>query len=171
MKRTFKLLLIVFCLFLITPIKVAAKEKVVVHLFWGTGCPYCENAKNFFDTIEEEYSEYFELKEYETYSNKKNENLKEKVHAKFNMKNSGVPFIVIGNEYFIGYSSSRDEEIINTIKDQYDNGSTDVVQAIIDGNDEPEEKEDTTKNLILLSITVVAFGFILLINAPDKKKK
>lgn len=170
MKRVFKLLLIVLCLFL-TPIKALANEKVNVHLFWGNGCPYCEDAKKFFDSIKDEYSEYFELKEYETYNNKNNKSLKAKVHAKFNMETSGVPFIVIGDKYFVGYSSASDEEIINTIMDQYENGSTDIVQSIIDGEEETDSKESTKKNLILTFFTVGAIGFVLLMNTSNKKKK
>ncbi|MDD4036438.1 MAG: glutaredoxin [Bacilli bacterium] len=171
MKKLFKLLLIVFCLFLITPSKVAAKEKVTVHLFWENGCPYCENAKEFFDSIKEEYSEYFQLKEYEVYSNQDNANLKAKVHAKFKMDSSGVPFIVIGDKYFVGYSSSSDEEIINTIKDQYNNGSTDVVQDIIDNKDVGNNnKESSAKILMLSSLLVVTVGFVLFTNGLNKKK-
>ena len=44
-----------------------------------------------------------------------------KVAKKLNVDASGVPFIVIGDKSFTGYSESMNEEIKAAIKDQFNN--------------------------------------------------
>ena len=49
--KKIKYLLIIFALALILPFSVNAKEKVKVYLFRGEGCPHCQEAEAFFDSI------------------------------------------------------------------------------------------------------------------------
>ena len=107
------------------------KEKINVYLFWGDGCPHCENAKQFFSSIKEEYSEYYNLVEYEVWYNDDNSSLLDTVKNEFNLERVGVPFIVIGDEYFKGYSSRSDEKIKSTIVSQYENDDyVDIVEKV-----------------------------------------
>ena len=64
---------LIFSLFAILPfVKVSAKEPVNVYLFYGDGCPHCENAMKFFSSIEEEYGDKFNLIKYETWNDRRN---------------------------------------------------------------------------------------------------
>lgn len=132
------------------------KEKVNVYLFWGNGCGYCEAAKDFFASIEDEYGKYFELVEYEVWYSKDNNALKERVVEYFGDDVSGVPYIVIGDTTFGGYASSYDEDIKEAIKDAYeDEKYVDYVEQIISGDVETPKNYDT---LIVIGIFVVIIG-------------
>lgn len=106
-------------------------EPINVYLFWGDGCPHCEHAKEFFDELEKEYDNYYEFVQYEVWYNEENKTLYEKVKKELNDNGTGVPFIVIGDKYFRGYSSSIDEDIKNTILEKYeDENYVDVVEKV-----------------------------------------
>ena len=111
------------CLFLLKP-----KEKINVYLFWGDGCPHCERAKEFFNSMDEDYAKYYNLVEYEVWYNEENNELMKEVASFLGISVKGVPFIVIGDKYFSGYSSSRDEEIKDIIMSEYE--SKDYVDII-----------------------------------------
>lgn len=107
------------------------REKINVYLFWGNGCPHCEHAKEFFNNIEEEYGKYYNLIDYEVWYNEKNDELKNKVNDYLKANATGVPFIVIGDEYINGYGSSMDDKIKETIVSQYENDNyVDVVEKV-----------------------------------------
>jgi len=107
------------------------REKINVYLFWGNGCPHCEHAKEFFSSIEEEYGKYYNLVDYEVWYNEDNNDLAQKVNDELEANATGVPFIVIGDDYIKGYSSSMDEEIKETIVSQYENDNyVDVVEKL-----------------------------------------
>jgi len=132
------------------------KDKVKVYLFWGNGCGYCEAAKEFFASIEEKYSKYYELVDYEVWYNKENNTLKENVANYLKDDVSGVPYIVIGDTTFGGYSSEYDEQIIEAIEDAYeDDDYVDVVAKVKSGDVEPAKNYDT---LIVIGIFVVIIG-------------
>lgn len=110
-------------------IEEAINNPINVYLFWGNGCPHCENAKQYFDSIKKEYNKYFEFIEYEVWYNEENNSLYEKVQKELNATGSGVPFILIGDKYFRGYSSSLNQKIIDTILEKYeDENYMDIVE-------------------------------------------
>ncbi len=91
--------------------------KVNVYIFWGNGCPHCTEAHNFFDSIGEEYSEYFNIYGFEVWYNSDNKSLFKKFAAAMNDETSGVPYIIIGNKSFKGYINSWNNDILNAIID------------------------------------------------------
>jgi len=97
------------------------ENKVNIYLFWGDGCPHCEKEKEFFDKIEKEYGEYYILHKYEVWHNDNNQQLLENFANKMGDDVSGVPYTIIGNQTFKGFSESVEEEIINAITSQYKN--------------------------------------------------
>ena len=107
------------------------KEKINVYLFWGNGCPHCENAKEYFNSIEDEYGKYYNLIEYEVWYERDNYNLMVKVSEELEANGSGVPFIVIGDEYFRGYAASINEKIQEAIVSQYENSNyVDIIEKV-----------------------------------------
>lgn len=97
------------------------ENKVNIYLFWGDGCPHCENAKNFFESIEEEYGKYFKLNKFEVWYNKDNKEIMNQFASAMGEKVKGVPYIIIGNKTYKGFSSSYKESIIEAITSQYKN--------------------------------------------------
>lgn len=107
------------------------KEKINVYLFWGNGCPHCENAKEFFSEIEDEYGKYFQLVDYEVWYNEENRELLTKVKEELNDSSTGVPFILIGDEVLVGYASSMNEQIKEIITTEYNNENhVDIVEKV-----------------------------------------
>lgn len=105
--------------------------KINVYLFWGDGCSHCKNAKVFFSELENEYGEYYNLILYEIWGNQSNNDLLYDVASELGISVRGVPFILIGEQYFSGYSSSSKEKIKNAIIEEYNNDNyIDIVEKV-----------------------------------------
>ena len=100
----------------------ANAETVNVYFFRSSSCPHCQAAQEFFAELQEdeEYKDLFVVKDFEV-SSKKNSNLMSEAAEIMGDTASGVPYIVIGEESFMGYSSSSDESIKTAIKETYEN--------------------------------------------------
>lgn len=97
------------------------ENKVNIYLFWGDGCPHCENAKSFFESIEEEYGKYFKLNKFEVWYDKDNKEIMNQFASAMGEEVKGVPYIIIGNKTYKGFSSSYKESIVGSITSQYKN--------------------------------------------------
>lgn len=97
----------------------AEGEAINVYLFWGNGCAHCNNLKAFFADIENEYGEYYNLYTFEVWYNEDNEALMNKFAVSLDDTVKGVPYLVIGDQSFKGYSSSMNDRIIDAIMDEY----------------------------------------------------
>ena len=84
------------------------KDPINVYLFWGNGCHICENLMAYFDTLEEEYGDYYNLIKYEVWYNEENQNLMYEVGNRLDQTYFAVPFLVIGDEVIVGYNSDKD---------------------------------------------------------------
>lgn len=105
------------------------EEKVNMYLFWGDGCPHCEELMKFLDNIEEEYKDLYNLYKFEVWHNEDNSQLMDQVADKFGKEANGVPFLVIGEESFIGYNEVMNKDIKKAIKEQVKN-DFDVYQEL-----------------------------------------
>ncbi len=95
------------------------KNKINIYFFWGNGCPHCEKELKFFESIETEYGDYFNLHTFEVWYNKENENLLRNFASKMNDEVKGVPYTIIGKETIEGFSSNHEKRILEAIKSQY----------------------------------------------------
>lgn len=133
-KKSLILIIVIILLILIVGLCIFFKpkrEKINVYLFWGDGCPHCEHAKEFFNDVNSDYSKYYNLVDYEVWYDTDNKSLLGKVATFLNTEVKGVPFIVIGDEYFSGYSNDIDTDINNTIISMYkSNDYIDVVEKV-----------------------------------------
>ena len=111
------------------------KDKVVIYFFKGDGCGFCAQAEDFFDTIESLHGEIFELKKYEVWYDRDNAELMEDVSEYLDADVDGVPFIVIGDEYWNGFNQRIGERIYDVILEEFDKDAEDrfdVMQALED---------------------------------------
>lgn len=76
---------------------------VTAYLFHGDGCPHCYQEQLFIYELQKEYPN-LELKEYEVYKNRQNGLFLQKIARELNLNVSSVPFLVIGDKPFVGYS-------------------------------------------------------------------
>jgi glutaredoxin len=143
----------------------AFEKKINVYLFRGEGCPHCEEAIEWFnDTLskDSDYSEYYKLVEYEVWYNEDNSKLMNDVAEELGTTASGVPFIVIGDKYFSGFSSATSpEEIKESIKNAYENDKyQDVVAAVKKGT---KINKDSDNSSIIPIVIVSAIAIVVVL--------
>lgn len=131
-KKIFSLLLI---LFLLLPFSVLALTedyqnkmasitnteiedgKVNFYLFKGEGCPHCADEEKWLQDIKKEYKDYVNFYEFEVWYDENNSKMMEKAKEIFDFSGPGVPFTVIGDKYYSGFSDSIGTMMENTIND------------------------------------------------------
>ncbi len=113
-----------------------AENAVNVYIFRGATCSHCLEAVAYFASISEEYGKYFDLKTYEVWYNEDNANLMKRVARKLGVSDvGGVPFIVIGNKKFEGFSETMAEDMVATIMDEYEKEERyDVIEKLDENN-------------------------------------
>ena len=128
--KKFVISILLFFLLLI-PINVLADEKMNVYFFYGDGCPHCAEAER--ELLPElEKMDDINLIKNEVWFNEKNQNLLNDVASAYDAQ-ALIPFIVVGDAYTIGYSSSTKETILNAIRYYRVNEFTDQVAKIQKG--------------------------------------
>ena len=167
-----KIKLIIIGLLLIIPFVVCqtnafAKEskKVNVYIFRGEGCPHCEEAIEWFENTlakDDEYSKKYNLVKYEVWYDENNSELMSNVAKELGTEASGVPFIVIGDKYFSGFSSTESPSKIKAaIDEQYSNSDyQDIVEAVKKGSSIQKENSDSS---ILPIIIISAIAVVVVI--------
>lgn len=133
MKKFFTFLLSLFLLLTSFSNKVQAVEPDLygakVHIFASETCPHCAKAKDFLKELCIKNPE-LELYHYDiAYQN--NARLMTDLAAELEVGSGAVPFIVIGDDYLVGYSESHDSKIIKMITDSLEEGSQDFVSTYI----------------------------------------
>ena len=93
--------------------------KVAIYFFRGEGCPHCQEAEEWFDSIKGEYGDLFTVVDYETWNNQDNAKLMEAIAKSRGETVEGVPYIIIGNKSWNGFTESYEQEMINEIKSNY----------------------------------------------------
>ena len=119
-----------------TPVNSDTKNTVTIYLFRGNGCPHCEHAMEFLESIADDYP-YLEIISYEVWYNKENQELLEAVSNELGIEfSTSVPFIIIGNEYQKrGFSDGMEDGIIKEIESSYQNENyEDIVKKVLENN-------------------------------------
>jgi glutaredoxin-related protein len=159
----------------------AAEKSLTIHLFYSKICPHCTKEKEFLSKMQLKYPK-LEVKEYEITENRDNLKLFIEVGKKLGDKSASVPFLVIGNEYVLGYLSEEGHgtEIEQKIVTAFKNPPVDLVGRIIkeiNGSGPNTQPEESTKskgkfevklpllgkidiNLLTLPAMTVALGLI-----------
>lgn len=183
MKNTKILIFSLFaCMMLIFPFFVSAEEKdedtteasdkVTVHIFKRSGCPYCEAALEFFDELAEdkEYGEYFELAKYDVVSESESSQLFDELADYLDETIEGVPYIVIGEERFPGYTESWNEDMKSAIKELYEtpvDERVDIVSNVINNVAKPDKSSAVVEFAVCAGIV----GVVALLVYARKKVK
>lgn len=88
-------------------------NKVNIYFFYRDTCHICSSEKEFFASIEEEYGKYYNL--YKLSANLYQDLIFE-IAEVFNDNVRGVPYTIIGDKSFVGFSENTKEEMLNAIK-------------------------------------------------------
>lgn len=107
--KSIKKITIIFVLFFafFLCMKVNAKE-VNVYMFYGKGCPHCEEATEYLNSIKEKYD--INLIRYEVWYDESNQNKMNDIAKYLDFTVKGVPFVVINNTPISGYAKGTTDE-------------------------------------------------------------
>ena len=160
MKKLKFLLVAALVLFIPFVAKADTKEKINVYLFRGEGCPHCEEAITWFNNTlskDKEYSEYYNLVQYEVWYDEDNNKLMSSVAKELGTQASGVPFIVVGEKYFSGFSASESPKALKeAIKEAYNNADyKDVVELVKNGDKKEDKKTNYIPIIIVAGVAIV----------------
>ncbi len=139
-------------------------KKVNVYIFRGNTCSHCFEAIDHFASIYKDEGKYFNVKTYEVWANEDNNELMEKVAKKLGDEVSGVPYIVVGKKSWSGYAESYDEEIMSTIKSEYNKDKkTDIVKGLTNESDSNSSVAGDIIAIIVIVLVVagITFGIIM----------
>ncbi len=171
--KNLKYFIILFLAILVIPLGVFAEEQeenkeesneskaVPIYFFKGDGCSHCAEAEEWFESIKEEYGNFFELKEYETWYNEDNADLMDKVANARGESAEGVPYIIVGNKSWNGFADDYKDEIISEIKSVFEQDIDeryDIMKYLPDEKNENEEKNNSKDVIALLLILIVTGG-------------
>ena len=96
-------------------------DKINIYLFWGNGCSICESFLEFMVENYDEYEKYFNFYAFEIWYDDDNHALFEALADSLGATANAVPFYVIGTKNFTGFSSSKSNEVLETIVSEYEN--------------------------------------------------
>ena len=109
-----------------------ATRPVVIYLFWGDGCPHCAAAEPFLNELTQRYTNT-ELRSYEVWNVPENQELFKKMTAVYGFEPHGVPTILIGDQYWEGYSDQIGQEIETAVRTCQETGCPDRGIGVIPG--------------------------------------
>jgi glutaredoxin len=76
-----------------------------VYLFYGDGCPHCKKEEEYLKMYEEKYAD-LNMHRFEVYFSDENMKLFGRVAESMGADVSGIPFLVIGDEYIVGFDEA-----------------------------------------------------------------
>lgn len=98
------------------------ENKLNIYLFWGKGCPHCEEEWKFLNRIAPKYYDKIHVYGFEVWNSKENQKIMNEFKNKLNIsKDSGIPLTIIEDKYYIGYDESYNDEILKLIKNNHKN--------------------------------------------------
>ncbi|HOY46919.1 MAG TPA: thioredoxin family protein [Candidatus Dojkabacteria bacterium] len=142
------------CLAFIPPtIKAESQDKLAINLFWGEGCPHCAKEKAYLSKILPEYEDKVSFTDYEIYYDFENSELFVNVLEQLKIDGAGVPFLFIGDKYYVGYGSDDTTGVVikNMIDSCLESSCPDIVTSIKNGapipEQDPEPEEQNLANI------------------------
>ena len=108
-----------------------AAERPILYLFWGEGCPHCEDEKEFLSLIREEYPQ-LEMRWFEVWSHPEFAKLADAVRQAYGIKVTSVPMTFLGEWGQVGFRSfeTTGAEIIEQIDACLEHGCKDALDTV-----------------------------------------
>ena len=105
-------------------------DKVNIYLFEGEGCPHCKQEKEWLETIKEKYPDQINVYEFEVWYNPSNNNLLSQVQTKLSSSAVGVPYTVIGNSFYSGFSDTVQSDMESKLDGIFTDDTNDKIKKI-----------------------------------------
>lgn len=147
--------------FVLFPALVHAESTANVYMFRGEGCPHCEEALEYFDSIKNKYD--FNLVTYEVWYDELNSAMMQEVANALNEQVSGVPYIIIGKQTFNGYAESYKEQIEKAIQEEIKNDNANDVVKNFKGNTGSTKEDKSGKGSIIIFAVLIVAAIVSLI--------
>lgn len=147
-------------------------DQITIYLFRGDGCGYCKSFLTYLNSIVDEYGKYFKLVSYEVWTNAENAELMQSAAEILGDQANGVPYIVIGDQSFLGYSSNYNEAIESAIMDLYESDDRyDILEEVEKKAKEEEKANKPTTNIpvIIWDAVFVAIATLIIVLLNNNK--
>lgn len=120
-------------------------DKINVYLFYGDTCPHCRKLENLLVELREKHGTKFNYYGFETWKDKENQDLMlalaDRVASRSEV--TGVPFLIVGNRYKVGYADYEAQDVTDLILGEYDRRDK-VTDKMKDYINELDKKANTT---------------------------
>lgn len=149
MKKIKILLVAIFMMLLFLP-NVKAEENLKFYLFYQESCPHCHDEMEFINSIKDEYPTV-DFVFYEISLNEMNYNFYNKVLKKTKINANGVPFTIIGTDYYVGFNEEISKNIVESLNKFLETGTIDVISMVKNDEDLSDIKynENINENMSL----------------------
>lgn len=119
---------------------VHAAETVNIYFFYGQGCPHCAKERMFLDKLAT-VNKDIALHDFEVYYDPVGRGKFIEATEKLNTQVNGVPFLVIGDKYLVGYLSDETtgKEIATLVETHRKNGCFDIFSSKETNNISPKD--------------------------------
>ncbi|MBQ8472391.1 MAG: hypothetical protein IJ501_02690 [Bacilli bacterium] len=155
-------------------------DEVILYLFHGEECPHCEAEREWLKTIRNKYDN-IRFVYYEVWHDDTNLNYLQEVFDKLEVDKRSIPFTVIGDKYFIGFSETQKQQIENTLREylELDSDKDKEIYIPILKNINPKDVSITLVAIILgvidgfnpCAMWILLFLINMLIYVKDKKRR
>lgn len=119
-------------------------DKITIYFFRGKGCKFCRAFLSYLNDIVPEYGKYFNVVAYDVWNDRNSDKLLDEVSEFLNQPSEGIPYAIIGDTVFNGYSTDYDEAIKEAIKKEYNKKKRYDVLFEMKESKENENKVDFT---------------------------
>lgn len=149
MKKIKMLLVAIFMMLLFLP-NVKAEENLKFYLFYQESCPHCHDEMEFINSIKDEYPT-IDFVFYEISLNEMNYNFYNKVLNKTKINANGVPFTIIGTDYYVGFNEEISKNIVESLNKFLETGTIDIISMVKNDEDLSDIKynENINENMSL----------------------
>ena len=147
--------------FLLWPLLSQAQRQVDLYLFWADGCPHCAAER---EALQEKISHIYpqlKIHEFEVYRHPANARLLQRVGEKLHTDVSGVPFTIIGDRIFAGFSPSITlNQLTSRIEECIRDGCPDSLVALLNQDSSGDEQSSSVpQRSSIASISSSSVGF------------
>ena len=91
-------------------------DKINIYFFKGEGCPHCAQEEKWLEEIKKEYGDYINIYDYEVWHDDDNLKKYDEVKKKLGSDSTSIPFTIIGDNYYVGFSDIISDKMENQIK-------------------------------------------------------
>lgn len=145
-------------------------NQITIYLFRGKGCSHCEEFLEYVaNTLVPKYGNYFKLVSFETWKDSNNSSLQKKVAAFLEDESGGVPYIIIGDQTFLGYASTLNSQIEAAITNLYNSKTRyDVFEEM---NKEEKTSGNTSSSVVIIANMIITTIGVLVVIAHNNSTK